>query len=128
MNKTVTIICLLITAIGCNKTSNDDIFSTVTLVAHCDEAKLISIRVDNTVKGNYFQNLNNGLKYDFPYFTNGKCTIKVLKGVYIVAFDGEAILEDGRTRKVRCYEHRSPNDSINILEGQAELTFNLMLL
>ena len=94
----------------------------------CGDMQLPAIRVDNSVKGNFFSNLNTGERYDYPLFVNGKCTLKVLKGVYIFAFDGTATLTDGSTRRVRCYEHRSPNDSVNIIDGDVEITIELLPL
>lgn len=75
-----------------------------------------------------FRNLNTGEEYSYPLFVNGSCALKVLKGVYIFAFDGTATLPDGSTCRVRCYEHRSPNDSVNILDDDVELTFELLKL
>lgn len=118
---------LLPLVISCGR-GVDEIYSTVTLNAVCGDMQLVSIRVDNSLKGNFFQNLNTGEEYSYPLFVNGNCTLKVLKGVYIFAFDGTATLPDGSTCRVRCYEHRSPNDSVNILEDDVQLTFNLLTL
>lgn len=106
----------------------DEIYSTVTLNAVCGDMNLVSIRVDNSQKGNFFRNLNTGEEYSYPMFVNGNCTLKILKGVYIFAFDGTATLPDGSTCRVRCYEHRSPNDSVNILDDSVELTVELLKL
>ena len=51
-----------------------------------------------------------------------------VQGVYIFAFDGTATLTDGSTRRVRCYEHRSPNDSVNIIDDDVEITIELLPL
>ena len=106
----------------------DDIYSNVTLNAVCEGVELVSIRVDNSLKGNFFRNLNTGEEYPYPRFVNGSCVLKVLKGVYIFAFDGSATLPDGSVCRVRCYEHRSPNESVNILDNDVELTFELLKL
>lgn len=121
------ILLLLPLVISCGR-GVDEIYSTVTLNAVCGDMQLVSIRVDNSLKGNFFQNLNTGEEYSYPLFVNGNCTLKVLKGVYIFAFDGTATLPDGSTCRVRCYEHRSPNDSVNILDDDVELTFELLKL
>ena len=71
--------------------SVDDIYSNVTLNAACEGLELVSIRVDNSLKGNFFRNLNTGEEYSYPLFVNGSCALKVLKGVYIFAFDGTAL-------------------------------------
>lgn len=125
--KNIVFIILLLFLISCGQ-NVDDIYSNVTLNAVCGDMQLPAIRVDNSVKGNYFSNLNTGKRYDYPLFVNGKCTLKVLKGVYIFAFDGTATLTDGSTRRVRCYEHRSPNDSVNIIDDDVEITIELLPL
>ena len=106
----------------------DSICSSVELRAVCKDAEFVSIKVDNSLQGNFFRNLNTGMEYDYPLFIGGHCSLKVLKGVYIFAFDGVGTCPDGSTRKVRCYSHRSPNDSVNILEDSCEIEFDLMLL
>ena len=120
-------IILLFFLLSCGQ-NVDDIYSNVTLNTVCGDMQLPAIRVDNSVKGNFFSNLNTGERHDYPLFVNGKCTLKVLKGVYIFAFDGTATLTDGSTRRVRCYEHRSPNDSVNIIDGDVEITVELLPL
>lgn len=106
----------------------DSIYSSVELRAVCKDAEFVSIKVDNSLQGNFFRNLNTGMEYDYPLFIGGRCSLNVLKGVYIFAFDGVGTCPDGSTRKVRCYSHRSPNDSVNILEDSSEIEFDLMLL
>lgn len=107
--------------------SAEEIYSTVRLNAVSEE-KPIAINIDQSLKGNFFRNLNTGEEYTYPVLVGGSCTMRVLKGVYIFAFDGTATMEDGSTRKVRCYQHRSPNDSVNILADKEEINFDLMLL
>ena len=127
-NKGLIILSLLLPLVLSCGRGIDDIYSTVTLNAVCGDMDLVSIRVDNSQKGNFFRNLNTGEEYSYPMFVNGGCTLKILKGVYIFAFDGTATLPDGSTCRVRCYEHRSPNDSVNILDDDVELTFELLKL
>lgn len=127
-NKGLIILSLLLPLVLSCGRGVDDIYSTVTLNAVCGDMDLVSIRVDNSQKGNFFRNLNTGEEYPYPMFVNGACTLKILKGVYIFAFDGTATLPDGSTCRVRCYEHRSPNDSVNILDDDVELTFELLKL
>ncbi len=127
-NKGLIILSLLLPLVLSCERGVDEIYSTVTLNAVCGDMNLVSIRVDNTQKGNFFRNLNTGEEYSYPMFVNGTCTLKILKGVYIFAFDGIATLPDGSTCRVRCYEHRSPNDSVNILDDSEDLTFELLKL
>lgn len=127
-NKGLIILSLLLPLVLSCGRGVDEIYSIVTLNAVCGDMNLVSIRVDNSQKGNFFRNLNTGEEYSYPMFVNGNCTLKILKGVYIFAFDGTATLPDGSTCRVRCYEHRSPNDSVNILDDSVDLTFELLKL
>lgn len=127
MKKFLLLISSLLFLCSC-RAEKDDIYSTVELRAMCQDAEFVSIKVDNSLQGNFFRNLNTGMEYDYPLFIGGRCSLKVLKGVYIFAFDGVGTCPDGSTRKVRCYSHRSPNDSVNILEDSSEIEFDLMLL
>ena len=69
-NKLLIILLLLPLAFSCRQ-NVDNIYSTVTLNAVCDGLQMPAIRVDNSVKGNFFSNLNTGEKYDYPLqFTN----------------------------------------------------------
>ena len=106
----------------------ENIFSTLTLNVLCEDLNIMTISVDNSLKGNFFQNLNTGEKYNYPLLSGGRTQLKVLKGVYIFAFDGIATLDDGTKRRVRCYEHRSPTNSLNILDDTMSITLNLMVL
>lgn len=106
----------------------DSMYCNITLNAECEDAEFVSIKIDNTVKGNFFRNLNTGMEYEYPIFVNGKCTFRILKGVYVFAFDGIGTTADGTGHKVRCYSHRSPNESVNLLDDRQEITFDLMML
>ncbi len=125
------ILCSAISVLAltsCKKEDTSDIYSTITLNVHCEGLNIMTVSVDNSLKGNFFQNLNTGEKYNYPLLSGGQTQIKVLKGVYIFAFDGIATLDDGTKRHVRCYEHRSPTNSLNILDDKMSITLNLMLL
>lgn len=113
---------------SCKKEDSSNVFSTLTLKVQCEELNIMTIAIDNSLKGNFFQNLNTGEKYNYPLLSGGLTQIKVLKGVYIFAFDGTATLDDGTKRQVRCYEHRSPTNSVNVLDDHMSITLNLMVL
>lgn len=130
MRRSVFVLAVIVVSaclVSCGKAS-EDIYSLVTLKASAGDVSLVAIKVDNALEGNFFRNLNTGEEYEYPLFTNGSCTLRVLKGVYVFAFDGSATLPDGTIRRVRCYAHRSPNDSVNILWDETTLEFDLLLL
>ena len=117
---------LLITA--CSKQVADDLCCNLTLkLISPFEQPIIALSVDNSLPGNFIRNLNTGEEYDFPVFVNGKCEINVLKGVYVISFDGTAALPDGSGRLVRSSEFSSPNNAVTLTEdGTVEL--NLLIL
>lgn len=87
-----------------------------------------SMRIDMSDGGNYFRNLNTGQEYEFPTFTDGRADMKVLKGVYIYAFDAIAQLPDGKWISVRCAEHNAPAKAVSLLDDNAVMEINLMKL
>ncbi len=128
MRKSLLILVLFVLS-ACTKTGSDDLFCHVTLrVSPVQEETVVALNIDNTLAGNFFQNLNTGEKYNYPMFVNGKCEMTVLKGVYVLSFDGTAAFADGTGRRVRCTEHNSPNTAVQLLEDQCELTLELLVL
>ena len=129
MKKLLLIIALTTLCCSCMQDYEEQIFCTVNLEAKVsDGTEFVSIVIDNSVKGNFFQNLNTGEVYELPTFINNACTMKILKGVYIFAFDGTALMSDGTQKTVRCSAHRSPNDSVNLVKDTETLEFEIMVL
>ena len=77
---------------------------------------------------NYFRDLNTGQEYDIPIFVDGKCRMKVLKGVYLVSFDGLAALADGSACRVRSAEYSTSLNAVNLVGDRAELLIHLIVL
>ncbi len=114
---------------SCVKNAGQDIYCEVTLAASLPSGQdIVALKVDNTQPGNYFRNLNTGQEYDFPIFVDGKCRMKVLKGVYLVSFDGVAALPDGSARRVRSAEYSASLYAVNLLGDQEELPIHLIVL
>lgn len=107
--------------------TRQDMFCRVTLRLDTDDP-IVALTIDNTLEGNYFRNLNTGETYAFPVFINGKCEMKVLNGVYVLAFDGVAALPDGTARRVRSAEHATALDAVTLIDNEATLTLKLMSL
>jgi len=129
MRKVFAYLILAFSLVACTKNADQEIYSQVTLNAILpDGANIVSMEVDMDLSGNFFRNLNTRQEYSYPVFVNGSCTFRVLKGVYIFAFDAEADMGDGTTRKVRCYEYSSPNNSVNIIDNSATIDLKLMVL
>jgi len=132
--KKILSIILLVSALltapcSCTKNADQDIYCDVTLQAVLpDGGDIITLEVDMSVKGNFFRNLNTQQDYDYPIFANNKCTLRVLKGVYILAFDGKALLSDGSYRTVRCSQYTAPADAVTLLEDSQTLELDLTIL
>ena len=117
------LLALLLSA--CTKTAEDRLLCQVTLRL---DREIVALTIDNSLPGNYFRNLNTGETYDFPVFVNGKCEIRVLKGVYVIAFDGTAAFADGSGRRVRSAEHSSTTTAVTLTGDEETVTLSLLEL
>ena len=123
MKKFALILSLLVLA-SC---SRQNLFCRVTL--QVDSAQpVVALTVDNSLEGNYFRNLNTGETYPFPVFVNGKCELQVLKGVYVLAFDGLAAYADGTARRVRSAQYATMLDAVTLTADEATVTLKLLEL
>lgn len=123
MKKFALILSLLV-LVSC---SRQNLFCRVTL--QVDSAQpVVALTVDNSLEGNYFRNLNTGETYSFPVFVNGKCELQVLKGVYVLAFDGVASGADGTARRVRSAQYATMLDAVTLTADEATVTLKLLEL
>lgn len=84
----------------------EDVMCLLTLTAQMPSGeKIVALNVDSQSGGNYFRNLNTGETYAIPMLVNGKASMNILKGVYVISFDGIAALSDGKGKKVRCAQY-----------------------
>lgn len=112
---------------ACQKTEN--LYCTVQArVELPDGANAISITIDPSLEGNRFQNINTLECVPFPVFVNNAASLRVLKGLYTVAFDGEALFADGTTRKVRCTAHNTQTKSVTLTADSQELVLPVTYL
>ncbi len=122
--KKLALICSLLVLVSCTK---QNLFCRVTLQVE-SELPVVALTVDNTLAGNYFRNLNTGETYPFPVFVNGKCELQVLKGVYVLAFDGLAAYADGTARRVRSAQYATMLDAVTLTGDNATVTLKLLNL
>lgn len=116
-------------SLSCIKNSEQEIFTKVNLEAKMPGGEnIIVMNIDKTIPGNFFRNLNTGQDTEFPVFVNGKCTIETIKGLYMIAFDSEAVLEDGTRKKVRFSGHNTPENSIKLLNDEEYVELKLLVL
>jgi len=116
------LILLMLLLVSCTR---QDLFCRVTLQVESERA-MVALTIDNTLTGNYFRNLNTGETYDYPVFVNGKCELRVLKGVYVLAFDGVGAFQDGTAIRVRSAQYATMLDAVSLTED--EVVVNLKLL
>ena len=121
MKKFALILSLLV-LVSCTK---QNLFCRVTLQVE-SEHPMVALTVDNTLAGNYFRNLNTGETYPFPVFVNGKCELQVLKGVYVLAFDGVAAYADGSAHRVRSAQYATMLDAVPLTGDNATVTLKLL--
>ena len=112
---------------ACTKEQN--LYCTLTLEAHLPGGEnIVSMVVDNTLPGNKFRNINNGIAYPFPVFVNNSCTLRIQKGVYQIAFDGEVTLADGTVKYVRFSAYSALADAIELMEDTKNLPVELVVM
>lgn len=124
MRKAVFIVALLVLVSSCTR---QEMFCRVTLRLDTDDP-IVALTIDNALAGNYFRNLNTGETYPIPVFVNGKCELEVLRGVYVLAFDGVAAYADGSARRVRSAEYATALDAVSLVDNETTLTLKLMNL
>lgn len=122
--KKLALILFLSLLISCTR---QNLFCRVTLQVEA-ERPMVALTVDNSLEGNYLRNLNTGETYPFPVFVNGKCEVQVLKGVYVLAFDGVAAYADGTARRVRSAQYATMLDAVTLAEDEAVVTLKLLEL
>lgn len=130
--KQLRIILLLLAAsliTGCGKEGISEIYTDVTIILDMpDGSGIVSLAIDNTVEGNFLRNMNTLREYNFPVFTSNTATIRLLKGIYVIGFDGTAILSDGTVRTVRSAQYHYPEKAVILTGGNETLTLKLTVL
>ena len=120
--KKLALILSLLVLVSCTK---QNLFCRVTLQVE-SEQPIVALTVDNSLTGNYFRNLNTGETYPFPVFVNGKCEVQVLKGVYVLAFDGVAAYADGSAQRVRSAQYATMLDAVTLTGDNVTVTLKLL--
>jgi hypothetical protein len=127
--KKALVISLLALLCGCTKAVEQKYFCVLTLQTELSDGRVpVSITVDPALPGNQFCNLNTGIEYSFPTLVNNSGLMEVQKGVYIVAFDGDALFSDGSHATVRFTEWGTPSSAITLMENSQTLVLKLTVL
>ena len=128
MRKILGIILILLTT-SCMKVIPGDVTCRVTLQAQLPSGEnIVALQVDNSLPGNLIKNINTGETYPIPVFVNGQCEMDVLKGVYIISFDGVAALSSGKGYKVRCTEHTTILTAVSLVEDSSNVILKLQVM
>lgn len=116
-------------AVACAKDTEDEIFTDVILnVSLPDGGNVVTLEIDPDLPGNRFSNINTGISYPFPVIVNNSGSLRVQKGVYMISFDGEAMLEDGTKKTVRFSEWGTPSTSVELMESVSVLELKLSVM
>ena len=123
------ILCCLLFLTACTKAVQEKMMCTLTLQAELSDGRVpVSITVDQALPGNRFRNLNTGQSYPFPTFVNNSGVLEVLKGVYVVSFDGDALFQDGSHATVRFTEWGTPSSAVTLMEDKRELVLKMVVI
>ena len=123
----LTIIAVLALA-GCEK-SSQDIHCLVTLQVNIPGREApVSIVADQSLDGTMFRNINTLEDYSIPVITGGVAQLQVLKGIYMIAFDADAVFADGTRLRVRSAQYNSPEKSVRLVDDNCTVTLNLVVL
>lgn len=123
----LTIIAVLALA-GCEK-SSQDIHCLVTLQVNIPGREApVSIVADQSLDGTMFRNINTLEDYSIPVITGGVAQLQVLKGIYMIAFDADAVFADGTRLRVRSAQYNSPEKSVRLVDDNCTLALNLIVL
>lgn len=131
MKKTAFSLFLLAASLlcSCERNSGAEIFTTVTLHAVMpDGSNIVSMKISGDLPGNFLRNLNTRQEYEFPVFVNGSCTLRLLKGIYLIAFDADAVFADGTVKRVRSYSHSNPDKGAVLLDEEETVELELVVL
>lgn len=131
MRKLPCILLLFLLAVSCEKDSGQELYCTVTLKAviqGMEDGPQTSITADKALEGNMFRNINTMQDYNIPEFEEGKAQIRVLKGIYMISFDGDARFADGTSVRVRAAQYNSPENSVRLTEDHCTLSLKLSVL
>ena len=126
MKKTL-LILLAFLLLSCSKAPVRPLWCAVELEAVLPGGTAIrSISVDSSLPGNFIRNLNTGEEYAIPAFVSGRASLQVLKGYYLIAFDGEATLSDGSVVRVRSAQYNSTTTAAALTDNAVRLELTLL--
>ncbi|MDY6277018.1 MAG: hypothetical protein SPL35_01165 [Bacteroidales bacterium] len=130
MRRLFIILVFALLATGCEKNSGQNLECLVTLnaVVQGQSSAPVSIVADRTLSGTMFRNINTLDNYNIPAFSNGTAQLQVLKGLYMITFDADAVFADGTEHRVRAAQYNSPEKSVRLVDDNCTVTLYLTVL
>lgn len=111
---------------SCDESTDQNIYAQVTMVAELSDGRsIVRMEVDESLEGTYLRNINNRMEYEFPLFINNCGSVKLQKGVYLIAFDADAIFADGTTARVRCSSYSAAETAAELLNDNETIVLYL---
>ncbi|MCM1224675.1 MAG: hypothetical protein NC548_60530 [Lachnospiraceae bacterium] len=94
-----------------------------------DDSDLIEIvRPDNGQPTTFLTDINNKRLYQIPTFINNRATVRVEKGVYVMAFDADAVMPNGTVKRVRMLGHSVMRDALTFDKPHQTVTLKIIIL
>ncbi len=106
-----------------------DLFCEVEMLLAAEDGSLMEIvRPDNGQPTTFLRDVNNKRVYPIPTFVNNRASIRVEKGVYVMAFDAEAVMPGGAIRRVRMMGHSVMHDAMIFNRPKVTITLDVYFL
>lgn len=114
---------------ACTEYDDAALFTSLTLETELpDGAKAVLVTADNSLRGTFIRNVNTLQTFDYPAFVGGRCTVRIPRGVYMLSFDGTAVLEDGSKLKVRYAGNNTYESAVTLLDANETMILELTVL
>lgn len=125
----VIVIGIIFSLCSCTGKIENNIFCNLTMKLNMADGKVpVTVTVDETITGIKLRNIETGRDFKFPIFKNGVGTVQILKGTYMISFDGDAVFEDGSIRRVRSLGHNVPAKAVYLIGDKEKVEINVFYL
>ena len=113
---------------GCTD-APDDIFTNVEMIIEAPDGEMLTmVRPDNGQPSTFLRDINNNRQYPIPLFVDNRAQLRMERGIYVMAFDGDAVLPDGTTRRVRMSGHSVMRDAIILNKPSETITIKVSFI
>ncbi|MCM1450635.1 MAG: hypothetical protein NC102_00030 [Clostridium sp.] len=106
-----------------------DLYAEVEMILATDASDHIQIvRPDNGQPTTFLTDINNKRVYEIPTFIDNRATVRVEKGVYVMAFDADAVMPNGVVKRVRMLGHSVMHDALTFDKARQTVTLKIIFL